>query len=316
MNGTSSIDIAFIDKIAFPGEKGKSIYESDLFNVLSVEFSESIDPSYFEKVKIIVSRYTVVDKNLLDKFPNLEYVILASVTYRWVDLEYCEKKNIIVSNCPTYNTDATAQFAVGMLYDFALNQKREESKKLIKNGKWNLGGYEFIGFSQKKVAIFGKGNIGSKIITTLKSFNMDLTIFDSSSLDEEIEEVLPFMDFIFLAVPYNKRTIKLINEKRIQLLKKSCVIISIAPGEVIDEDALIKALKNKDIGGACLDSFCGEPFAMPSKNLMILSNLDNVNVTPHMAWNSDQSKHYLADELLAVIKSCCKNKPINVISNN
>ena len=309
------MEIVFLDKIEIPETDCSLYHQNQMFNILSMENTENIDASYYKNVNLIVSQYTGINKKMIENFPNLRYIVLASVTYRWVDLDYCKKRNITVSNCPTYNTGSTAQFAINLLFEMTNSLNIQRSRNGIKRGEWLFGGAEHISYMGKKVAVFGKGNVGSKIIAVTKALGMDVTVFDSKSTKEQIDELLPRFDYIFLAVPCNKNTTKLISKERIKKLKPESIIISISAGEVIDEDALIEALDNKAIGGACLDSFSGEPFRKrPSKNLAKLATLTNVIVTPHMAWNTHYSKKALPRELYKVVMSCVKGNPINVVS--
>jgi phosphoglycerate dehydrogenase-like enzyme len=176
-----------------------------------------------------------------------------------------------------------------------------------------MGGTQRSDISGKFAVIIGKGNIGSKIESRLKVFEAQTLSFNSKSSIKNIEQSLSLADIVFLTVPLTKYTKNYFNRERLSMLKKSCILVSISPGEVIDEKSLYKCLKDKKIGGAVLDSFKGEPFDEPSSMFLELSRLKNVFTKQHVAWNTDYSEQMLQIELSRTIESCLSECPINVV---
>jgi|GEM_PF-3503027 len=307
------MNILFLDNINLDSEEWITLNKSSDINILPFRYSESIDPEYYSVVDLIVSRYSNLSAKMLSKFKNLKFVVLASVTYRWVDLQYCRQNAITVCNCPTYNTSSTANFAISQALSLLSYTQIFYSIRNSGNGIWHMGGTQRSDISGKVAVVIGKGNIGSKIEARLNVFEVQTFSFNSKSSIKEIEHSLSFADIVFIAVPLTKNTKNYFSSERLSLLKKGCILVSISPGEVIDEESLYNCLKDKKIGGAVLDSFQGEPFDEPSNMFLEFSKLKNVFTTQHVAWNTDYSEKMLQIELSKTVESCLSGLPINVV---
>ncbi len=205
-----------------------------------------------------------------------------------IDVKTASELRIPVSNTPDVLTDATAEMAWALL--FAAARKTSEIDRYIRNGKWEkyspfmfLGG----GISGKTLGIIGAGRIGTAAALKSRGFNMKIlytarrqnSILDDIPGSEKVslDELLKRSDFVSLHVPAKEETYRMIGERELSLMKKSAYLINTARGAVVDEKALINALKQGVIAGAGLDVYEKEPGL--SKEFL---EIDNVSLSPHI----------------------------------
>lgn len=244
-----------------------------------------------EKVEVLVTVKNKVDKPVLKKFSSVKVVAVAFTGYDAVDTEYCQENNIAVYNVPTYSTKSVSELTIGL----ALSLLREIPKSFdhIKNKEWELQpGLELAG---KTIGILGTGTIGLNTAKLFKAFGCNLVGWSRSkkeefeSLDgmyiEDKKEFFAACDIITINVPLNSKTTGLVGEPELKAMKETAFLINTARGPIVDEKALIEALKNKTIAGAGIDVFAQEP--IEEDNPLIA--LDNVILTPHIAYKTEEA---------------------------
>lgn len=217
--------------------------------------------------------------------------------YDNVDVEAATKFGIPVVYAPGANASAVADHTIGLL--LALNRGIAEGNRLLKAGMWKgrwamLPGLALEG---KTLGIIGLGNVGCRVAMRATAFGMKVIAFDQYLDDDsmtslglfpkelsvelaDLKTLLEKSDFITIHVPISNMTRGMIGSHEISMMKKTARIINTARGGIIDERALYSALNEKRIAGAALDVFEKEPID-PSNRLL---RLDNVVVTPHIAW--------------------------------
>jgi lactate dehydrogenase-like 2-hydroxyacid dehydrogenase len=212
-----------------------------------------------------------------------------AVGYNNIDVPEATRRGVIITNTPGVLTDATADIAWALL--FAVSRRIVESDKFLREGKFKgWGPMMFIGrdITGKTLGLIGSGRIGSNFAKKSKGFEMKIIYYDiqrNMEFEKEtaaefvsFERVLKDSDFISIHVPLLPDTKHLISEKEFKMMKKTAVLINTSRGPVVDEKALVKALKKGDIWGAGLDVFENEPELEPG-----LAELDNVVIVPHIA---------------------------------
>jgi len=271
----------------------------DLLQILKEKFEVEINvrdeaPSkeeIIEKVRdkdgIICLLTDKIDKDVIDAGKNLKVISNCAAGYDNVDVEYATKKKIMVTNTPGVLTEAVAELTIGMI--IAIARRFIEADKLSREGRfkgWDL--YFMLGteLNGKTLGIIGAGKIGSSVAKKAKCLGMNV-IYYSRNKKEELEkigihfkpldELLRISDFVSIHTPLTKETYHLIGERELNLMKKEAFLINTARGAVIDEKALIKALKEKRIKGAALDVYEKEPY-IPEE----LRKLENVLLLPHI----------------------------------
>lgn len=230
-----------------------------------------------------------IDAEVINSEPRLKMIANYAVGIDNIDIEAATKRGIPVSNTPDVLTDATAEMAWALL--FAVARRIVEGDRFTRAGKFK--GWDpllMLGqdISGKTLGVVGAGRIGTAFALKSKGFNMKILYFNRSRNEiiekelgakkVEIDELLEKSDFVSLHVPLNKSTYHLISEDKLRLMKRNAILINTSRGPVVDEKALIKALKEKWIFGAGLDVYENEP-EIPKE----LKELDNVVLQPHSA---------------------------------
>lgn len=270
-----------------------------------------------ERIKdaeVMTINYFDGDKELIDSLPNLKYIISPAVGYDWIDAEYAKSKGVRVLNCPTFVPLAVAEHAMALLLTLA--KRIPEAQSDMKNGLWAPNDYVAFELSGKKLGLVGYGNIGKHLEKMASGFGMSVEHVNSQSTASELDDLLATSDVVCLCLPLNEKTMGLIDGRRLGLLKKTAYLINVARGAIIDQGALLECLQNNTFAGAGLDVFDGEPGSSGeiSEQIRSIIALPNVVATPHSAFNTPQSLDRLGAEIVANIKSCVANSPINQVN--
>jgi len=242
----------------------------------------------------------------------LEAIASVSVGYDSYDVDYLTERGILLTNTPDVLTDTTADLGFTLLMSAA--RRVPELDAFVKAGLWRKGiGEEHFGtdIHGRTLGIVGAGRIGAAIAKR-GYFGFDMPIlYTANSTKPELEEqmgaqrrelddLLREADFVCLVVPLSAATEKLIGERELGLMKSSAILINLARGAVIDESALIEALRSRQIRGAGLDVYTREPLeASP------LFELPNVVTLPHIGSATHETRYAMAeravDNLIAAL---------------
>jgi lactate dehydrogenase-like 2-hydroxyacid dehydrogenase len=241
-----------------------------------------------------------IDEEVINVEPKLRMIATYSAGYDNIDILAATKRKIPVSNTPGVLTDATSEMAWALLFSTA--RRIVEGDNFIRSGKfqgWDPMLLHGKCITNATLGIIGVGRIGTAFALKSKGFNMTVLYVDkikNETLEKElyatkvtIDELLHKSDFISIHVPLISSTYHLISEKEFKKMKETAVLINTSRGPVIDEKALVKALKNNWIFGAGLDVYEYEPFI--SKEL---KDLDNVILQPHSASATTDSRTKMA----------------------
>jgi len=281
-------------------EKGYDVEVSDFDGVLPRE-------QLLEKVKgadaVLPLLTDKIDAEFFDTAgPQLKIVANYAVGYDNINVEEAKKRGLIVTNTPDVLTEAVAEHAAALMLSVA--RRIVEADKFMREGKYIgwapmlLMGREFAG---KTLGLVGLGRIGAKVAEIMKNgFGMNVIYFDvrrNEALEKniglgyaELEAVLKQADFISIHVPLMEATKHLIGTRQFGLMKPTAYLINTSRGPVVDESALVEALKNKIISGAALDVFEAEPKMAPG-----LAELENVIVTPHIASATEETRSAMSE---------------------
>lgn len=257
-------------------------------------------PLSTEQLKAAMQQYDAVLPTVTDKLEqavfdsaNLSVKILANygVGYSHIHAESARAHQIVVTNTPEVLSECTADIAMTLLLSAA--RRTGEGERLLRAGQWHgwhpthMMGTKVSG---KTLGIIGFGRIGQEMAKRAHfGFDMKILVQNRSVVDadvlaqsaatqvDSIESLLPQCDFVSLHCPGGDANKHLINAERLALLPDSAFLINTARGEVVDEQALVEALKNNRLGGAGLDVFDGEPNINP-----VFDSVENVVMLPHL----------------------------------
>lgn len=229
-----------------------------------------------------------IDAELMDTEPKVKIFANYAVGYNNMDVKAAKEKNVLLTNTPDVLTDATADLAWALL--FATARRVVEGDRYIREGKFKKWSPQLLlgrDVTGKTLGIIGAGRIGRAFAKRAKAFNMEILYYNRSRKEDfekklgaryvSMDELLKNSDFISLHTPLTKETVHLIGEREFEMMKKTAILINTSRGPVVDEKALVNALKNKEIWGAGLDVFENEPAVREE-----LMGLDNVVMCPHI----------------------------------
>ncbi|KAF2957257.1 D-glycerate dehydrogenase [Thermotoga sp. Ku-13t] len=264
-----------------------------------------------------------IDAEVMDAAgPNLKIIANYAVGYNNIDVEEATRRGIMVTNTPGVLTETTADFAWALL--MAIARRIVEADRFVRAGKFRgwepmlLLGNDVYGAT---LGVVGFGRIGQAVARRALGFNMKVLYYDSKRAPEEVEKelkatfvdlptLLRESDFVTLHVPLTKETRYLIGEKELKMMKKEAYLINTARGPVVDEKALVKALKEGWIKGAALDVFENEPEIEPE-----LLTLNNVVLAPHIASGSYATRSKMSIMVAEnIIKALSGEVPPNLVN--
>jgi glyoxylate reductase len=263
-----------------------------------------------------------VDLEVLQSAPQLKVVANFAVGFNNVAIESATNLGVAVTNTPGVLTETTADFAWTLL--MAAARRVVEGDKFARAGKFKAWGPKmYLGHDVygKTLGLVGLGRIGQAVARRAAGFNMRVVFHDSEHIPEQLikdlgvtrvplDELLRISDFISLHVPLLPETHHLLNDKTFSLMKPTCIVVNTSRGPVVDEKALVRAVRDRKIAGAGLDVFEREPEIEPE-----LMGMENVVLAPHIASASHETRLKMcmmaADNLLAVLKG---QRPPNLVN--
>jgi D-3-phosphoglycerate dehydrogenase len=233
-----------------------------------------------------------------------------------VDLGAAKERGIVVTHVPGYATEAVAEHVFALL--LASIRRLLIADKHVRRGEFDYRPFRGIQLAGKTLGIVGTGAIGCRVAEIAKAFRMEILAFDKSPNLKKAEEIkmkyvdlqtlLKKSDVVTLHVPLTPETERLIGKKEIEAMKKGAVLINTSQGRVIDEKALIKALKSRKIAQAGLDSFEEEP---PPKDNPLFK-LDNTVLSPHIGFHTVEAVKICADICIDNVMKFLEGKPQNL----
>ena len=270
---------------------------------LEVDINTGLPP---EELKKIISEYdglvirsaTKVTADIIEAASNLKVVGRAGIGLDNVDIPEASKRGIIVMNAPDGNATTAAEHAIAML--MALTRNIPQATASMKAGKWEKKKFSGREVTGKTLGIVGIGRIGSIVASRAKGLHMKVIAFDphmpKDLVDKlgvelvSLDDLCKRSDYISVHVPFTKETKHIVSTAEFKLMKKGALFVDCARGGVVDEEALLVALKEGEIAGAALDVFAVEP---TTKDTPLLA-LDNFICTPHLGASTAEAQENVA----------------------
>ena len=274
-----------------------------------------------ERIKdaeIILCNKSIMNRMTLKDAKNVKYIGLFATGYNNVDIEYTNERNITVCNAGSYSTNAVAQHVFALILEHY--NKVGEYNKFVKDGGW-IHSEKISPFKPMKemdgrtLGIVGYGSIGKKVAKIAQAFDMKVLAYNRSPKKDEsvrfveMDELLEKSDIVSIHCPLNRDSEKMCNKDFFSKMKDGALFINTSRGGVVDEQALIDAVKSKKISGAGLDVVAVEPM---EKHEEIL-DIDNIIITPHSAWAPVETRTRLVEIVKNNIKKWVAGAPVNVI---
>ncbi len=246
---------------------------------------------------------TQITKKILDAADKLQAIGCFCIGVNQVDLEVATKNGVVVFNAPYSNTRSVAELVIGA--SIMLIRKIVDKNKAAHEGRWlkeASGSYELRG---KTLGIIGYGNIGKQVSVMAESLGMKVIFYDTETKlplgnaenRKSLKEVVSKSDIVTLHIPELASTKNLINKNTLKYFKKGSILINYARGEVVDLDALRKALLEGRLSGAAVDVFPVEPERNGDKFSTPLQGMSNVLLTPHIGGSTQEAQHNIGDDV-------------------
>lgn len=258
---------------------------------------------------IVIAAWLDISSRLISAGNKLKLIVAATTGIDWVDLRAARDGGVTVSNVPGYGTEAVAEHAISLLLQAA--RKARMIDKEMREGVRNPAKYRGIELAGKTLGIIGYGKIGRRVAEIAHNgFGMKIVHTDSKSTRDEFDALLTGSDFISIHAPLNDRTRGLIGQRELGLMKQGVVLVNTARGAILDESELFKNLQSHKVFAAGLDVLSQEPMDVSNP----LFTLDNVVVSPHIGFNTEEAKVRQSLMVLENVRAFIAGKPQNVMS--
>ena len=245
---------------------------------------------------IILTNKTVISAEVMAACPQLRYIGVLATGYNVVDIAEAKKRGIVVTNVPAYSTPTVAQFTMALLLEIALHVGHHS--RVVHEGKWSacrdfaFWDYPLMELQGKTIGIVGYGSIGKEVAKVAQAFGMKVLAYSRHGAEDfhtELDELYAQADIVSLHCPLTAENTGMINAATIAKMKDGVIILNTARGGLINEGDLREALLSGKVYAAASDVTCREPINADSP----LLGLDNMIITPHIAWAATEARQRL-----------------------
>ena len=295
-------------------EKLRSIGDVEIFKDMpknSEELKQRIDDA-----DIAIVGWSHLTEEILKAVEKLKMVSIWATTCHYVDLKTARERKIVVTHVPGYATEAVAEHVFALL--LAAARKLLLADKHVRRGEFDWRPFRGLELAGRTIGVIGTGAIGCRVAEIAKAFKMRILAFDKYPNFERAEEIgmkyvdlqtlLRESDVITLHVPLTPETEGLIGKSDIDFMKEGCVLINTSQGKVIDEKALVEALKSRKIAYAGLDVFEEEP---PPKDNPLFK-LENTVLSPHIGFHTLEAAKRCTEICIDNIVKFIEGQPQNL----
>ena len=261
---------------------------------------------------VVITNKVYISRQIMAQLPELKLIAISATGMNNVDLEAAAEAGIEVKNVSGYSTYSVAEATLGAALSLLRNSVYYD--RYFKSGAYAATsdifhfGRPISNLRGKNWGIIGLGTIGRQVATLAEAFGCKVAYYSTSGVAREekyprmeLSELLAWADVISIHSPLNARTAGLIGSAELEQMKPTAIIINVARGGIVDEQALANALNNKTIAAAALDVFSKEP--LPSSPLYDLKDPDSLLASPHTAWAADSAVESLVEGVYANIKN-------------
>lgn len=270
---------------------------------------------------IVITNKVVISAQAFAENPQLKLVAVTATGVNNVDVEAAKQNGTAVCNIRAYGNESVAEHAFMMMITLMRNlpaYQRDVAAGLWENSPFfcHLGA-PMHDLNGKTLAIFGRGNIGKTLATYAQAFKMNVVFAEHKNAQNvrdgyvSFDKAIRSADVVSLNCPLTPQTANMIGEAELQQMKPGAILINCGRGGLVDEAALVAALKYGQIGGAGFDVLTQEP--PRDGNPLLKARLPNLIVTPHIAWASQEAANRLFDILLDNINRFVAGNPQNLV---
>jgi glycerate dehydrogenase len=276
---------------------------------------------------VAVTNKVVIDKVILNSSEarELKLIAVAATGTDIIDKDEATKHGVKVCNVPGYATQSVAQFTMALILELATHAG--DFGAAVKAGQWqkspvfSLLTFPIMELAGKKLGVIGFGNIGRAVAQMARGFGLEILIAarpgSKAPMPKDrlsVSELLQQANIVSLHCPLTPATKNLINRQTLALMKPTAFLVNTARGALVDEAALIDALRNKKIAAAALDVISKEPPPPDHPIVQAATELPNLLVTPHTAWSAREARQRLLVDVKANVEAFLRGEPRNLVA--
>ena len=271
----------------------------------------------------VYTNKTPISAETIRQCPNMKFIGVLATGYNVIDTAAAKAAGVVVSNIPTYGTDAVAQYAIALLLEMC--HHIGEHSDCVKAGEWTHNDdwcfwkHPLVELAGKTFGVIGFGRIGQGTAKIAQALGMNILAYDAFRRPElesgtchyaELDELLSESDVVVLHCPLFPDTQGIINRDTISKMKDGVMIINDSRGPLIVEEDLRDALISGKVAGAAVDVVSEEPISLDNP----LLHAPNMIITPHMAWAPKESRQRLMNLAVGNLKAFLGDAPVNVVN--
>ncbi|PAK64233.1 hydroxyacid dehydrogenase [Staphylococcus caprae] len=300
----------------------KEHFEVEMYDGDGIIDKETLKEGVKDASALVSLLSTNVDKEVIDSGKNLKIITNYGAGFNNVDIDYAREKNIDVTNTPKASTNATADLTIGLILSVARRiVEGDELSRTQGFDGWAPLFFRGREVSGKTIGIIGLGEIGGAVAKRARAFDMDVLYTGPHRKEEKEREIgakyvdldtlLENADFITINAAYNPDLHHLIDTAQFKQMKSTAYLINVGRGPIVNEQALVQALENKEIKGAALDVYEFEPEITDE-----LKSFKNIVLTPHIGNATFEARDFMA-KIVAndTIKKLSGEEPQFVVNN-
>ncbi len=273
-----------------------AIGKADIYPVTPIELA----PERIKNAEVIITNKVKLTAELLSHAPALKLICVTATGFDNVDMEYVRRNGIAVCNVRDYSTDSVAQLTVSLALSLVCRLSTYDG--FVKSGAYTKSGIQnrlepvFYELSGKTWGIYGYGSIGKKVAAVARAFGCEILACKQTPEDGvhcvDLETLFSQSDIVSVHTPLTDKTRGSIDRRILSVATKHPILVNVARGAVLDETAVVDAIRNGTLSGFATDVYPVEPIEEHSP-LTALYGLDNVLFTPHMAWGAKEARERL-----------------------
>jgi D-3-phosphoglycerate dehydrogenase / 2-oxoglutarate reductase len=290
----------------FPEKYIQQMKDLNLDVAFEPTLGENDLPQAAKDSDILVVRSTVINEEAINSSKRLNLIIRAGSGVNNINIQAANKKGIYVANCPGMNAVAVAELAIGLM--ISVDRFIPDNVNDFNKGSWNKDKYsKGKGLKGKTLGLIGVGNIGKEVAKRALAFGMNVYGKDIARIEgvqikdfSEMDQLLPLCDVVSIHLPATPQTKGLFNKEMFSYMKDGAYLINTSRQDIVIEDDLLEAIKEKNIRFAC-DVFSGEPESKTGEVKSKLQNNPNIYVTHHIGASTSQAQDAVAQETINII---------------
>ncbi|MEE4244267.1 MAG: D-2-hydroxyacid dehydrogenase [Kangiellaceae bacterium] len=287
-------------------------------------YSETSSEQVLERcadAEVVITNKVIINKAMMQQLPRLKLICIAATGVNNVDLVAASELGISVSNVAGYSTPSVVQVCFSLL--LSLSAKLPQVNRAMSQQGWHkqslfvLLPETYHELAGKTLAIIGYGTLGQAVAKVASAFGMTVKVaqLDHRPRDKDrmpLAKLLPQADFVSLHCPQTSETEGMVDKEFLKQMPKHSILINTARGGLINEQDLADALRHGTIAGAGIDVLSTEPPA--ADNPLLANDLNNIIITPHIAWASQESRQRLVDEIAQNMLAFANGKTRNRVN--